>query len=55
MSSPELAAQRIDELHREAAKQRLIRELENGRGRAIRRRRTVWRRLRFWLPRPAGA
>jgi hypothetical protein len=50
----ELAAQRIAELHRQAAYQRLAHELRAGR-RETTRRRTVWARLRLWQPRPAGA
>jgi hypothetical protein len=55
VSTQELAAQRIAELHRQAAEQRLVRELRAGTGRATRRRRSVWERLRFRQPRPAGA
>ncbi len=55
----QLAAQHIAELHRQAARQRLIRELRTGPGRATRRRRAVWDRLPFRLPfrrpRPATA
>ena len=51
--SQEVAAQRIADLHREAAAQRLARELRGGRG--GRRRRSVWGRLVFRQPRPAGA
>jgi hypothetical protein len=50
----ELVAQRIAELHQQAATQRLVRELRAGQGRASRRR-TVWQRLLFRQPRPAGA
>jgi hypothetical protein len=48
----ELAAQRIADLHREAAAERLARELRGGRGG---RRRSVWGRLVLRQPRPAGA
>ena len=50
-----LAAQHITELHQEAARQRLIRELRDGPGRPPRRRRTIRERLPFRQPRPAGA
>ena len=50
----ELAAQRITELHRQAAHQRLVHELRAGR-RETTRRRTVWTRLLVRQPRPAGA
>jgi hypothetical protein len=49
-----LAAQHITELHQEAARQRLIRELRDGSGRPPRRR-TIRERLPFRQPRPAGA
>jgi hypothetical protein len=49
-----LAAQHITELHQEAARQRLIRELRGGSGRPPRRR-TIRERLPFRQPRPAGA
>jgi hypothetical protein len=49
----QLAAQHIAELHRQAARQRLIRELRTGPGRATRRRRAVWDRLPFRRPRAA--
>jgi hypothetical protein len=53
VSSQELAAQRIAELHRQAARQRLIRQLQQVRegdgGRP------VWRRRPVRQPRPAGA
>jgi hypothetical protein len=54
VSSQELAAQRIAELHRQAARQRLIRQLQHDRGRAHPRR-PVWRRWLVRQPRPAGA
>ena len=50
-----LAADHIAELHREAERERLVRALRNGPGRPPRRRRTVWDRLPFRLPRPARA
>jgi hypothetical protein len=50
-----LAAEHIAELHREAERQRLLRELRNGKGRRPRRRRTVRERLSFRQPRPARA
>jgi hypothetical protein len=50
-----LAAEHIAELHREAERQRLLRELRNGRGRRPRRGRTVRERLSSRQPRPAGA
>lgn len=50
-----LAANHITELHREAERQRLLRELRNGPGRPPRRRRTLRERLLFRQPRPAGA
>ena len=49
-----LAADHIAELHREAERERLVRALRNGSGRPPRRR-TVWERLLFRQPRPAGA
>jgi hypothetical protein len=48
-----LAAEHIAELHREAERQRLLRELRDGR--PPRRRRTVRERLPFRQPRPARA
>jgi hypothetical protein len=51
----QLAAQHIAELHQQAARQRLIRGLRSGPGRATHRRRTVWDRLPFRRPRPATA
>jgi hypothetical protein len=54
VSSQELAAQRIAELHRQSARQRLIRQLQHERGRADLRR-PVRRRWRVRQPRPAGA
>jgi hypothetical protein len=47
--------QHITELRQQAAKQRLVRELPTGRGRAARRRRTVRERLPFRQPRPVRA
>jgi hypothetical protein len=55
VSPEELVIQHITELRQQAAKQRLIRELRAGQGRAARRRRTVRERLPFRQPRPAGA
>jgi hypothetical protein len=49
-----LAGQHIAELHREAARQRLLHELRAEKGRVVRRR-AVRRRLPFRQPRPAGA
>jgi hypothetical protein len=54
VSSQELAIQHITELHRQAAAERLAREARAGRRRATRRR-SVWQRLPFRQPRPAGA
>jgi hypothetical protein len=52
-----LAAEHIAELHREAERQRLLRELRNGQdGQGPRpRRRTLRERLSSRQPRPAGA
>jgi hypothetical protein len=55
VSPQELVIQHITELHQQAAKQRLIRELRTGHGRAARRRRAVRARLPFRQPRPARA
>jgi hypothetical protein len=55
VSPEELVIQHITELRQQAAKQRLIRELRAGQGRAARRRRTVRERLPVRQPRPAGA
>jgi hypothetical protein len=55
VSSQELAVQHLNELHRQAAAERLAREARAGRRRATRRRRSVWQRLPFRQPRPAGA
>ena len=49
-----LAAQHITELHQEAARQRLAREMRDRPGRPTRRR-TIRQRLAFRQPRPAGA
>jgi hypothetical protein len=54
VSSQERAIQHITELHRQAAAERLAREARAGRRRATRRR-SVWQRLPFRQPRPAGA
>jgi hypothetical protein len=50
----ELAAQRIAELHRQAAHQRLVHELRAGR-RETTRPWTVWARLLLRQPHPARA
>jgi hypothetical protein len=50
----QLAAQHIAELHQQAARQRLIRELRTWPARADRHRRRMWERLPF-RPRPAAA
>jgi hypothetical protein len=50
----QLAAQRIAELHQQAARQRLIRELRAWPERAVRHRRRM-RRLLLRRPRPASA
>jgi hypothetical protein len=50
----QLAAQRIAELHQQAARQRLIRELRARPERAVRHRRRM-RRLLLRRPRPAAA
>jgi hypothetical protein len=55
VSPQELVIQHITELRQQAAKQRLIRELRAGPGRAARRRRTVRERLPSRQPRPARA
>ncbi len=49
------AAQHIAELHQQAARQRLLRQLHARPGRAARRRRGVRVQLWFWRPRPARA
>jgi hypothetical protein len=51
----QLAAQHIAQLHQQAARQRLIRELRARPGRATRRRRRVWERLPLRRQRPAAA
>jgi hypothetical protein len=48
----QLAAQRLADLHRQAAKQRLLRQLRASRKRTIQRRRT-WERLTLRRPQPA--
>jgi hypothetical protein len=48
-----LAAEHIAELQRQAARQRLLRELPARPGWASCRRRAVWSRLRFRRSRPA--
>jgi hypothetical protein len=50
--SGEIAAQRIADLHRQAAKERLVHHLRAGRKQTARDRR-VWERLTFRRPRPA--
>ena len=55
VSPQELVIQHITELRQQAAKQRLVRELRAGQGRAARRRRAVRERLPFRQPRPARA
>jgi hypothetical protein len=54
VSTHELAAQRIADLHREAERDRLARALRTGGGRA-RRRRVAWVRWAFRQARPARA
>ena len=54
VSTDELAAQHVAELHRQAERQRQIRALRSGRGRAGRRR-AVWVRWAFRQARPARA
>jgi hypothetical protein len=50
----ELVAQRVADLHRQAARQRLLRQLHAGRPPAARRRQArTWLRLRLRRPRPA--
>jgi hypothetical protein len=51
----QLAAQHISELHQQAAKQRLIRELRARPARADRHRRRMWERRPFRRARPAAA
>jgi hypothetical protein len=48
----ELVAQRVADLHRQAAKQRLLRELRANRKPTVHRRR-IWKRLTIRRPRPA--
>jgi hypothetical protein len=48
----EIAAQRAADLHRQAAKQRLLRELRASRKPTVQRRR-IWERLTVRRPRPA--
>jgi hypothetical protein len=52
MFRDEIAAQRMADLHREAAKQRLLRELRASRKPTLRRRR-IWERASIRRPRPA--
>jgi hypothetical protein len=51
----QLAAQHIAELHQQAARQRLIRDLRARPARAARHRRRIGGRLPFRRPRPAAA
>jgi hypothetical protein len=51
----QLAAQHITELHQQAARQRLTRELRTRPATAARDRRRMWGRLPFRRPRPVGA
>jgi hypothetical protein len=48
----ELVAQRVTDLHRQAAEERLLRELRASREPTVRRRR-IWERLTVRRPRPA--
>ena len=54
VSTDQLAAQRIAELHRQAERERLVRALRTGR-RQARRRRAAWVRWGFGQARPARA
>jgi hypothetical protein len=49
----DIVAQHVADLHRQAAKQRLLRELRASRKPAVRRRR-IWERLTVRRPRPAA-
>jgi hypothetical protein len=49
----EIAAQHVAELHREAAKQRLVRQLRASRKPTNVQRRRIWERLTFRRPKPA--
>jgi hypothetical protein len=49
----EIAAQHVAELHREAAKQRLVRRLRASRTPTNVQRRRIWERLTFRCPQPA--
>jgi hypothetical protein len=51
--SDEIAAQHVADLHRQAAKQRLLRQLRARRRVTVQRRRT-WERLTFRRPQPAS-
>jgi hypothetical protein len=51
----QLAAERIADLHRQATRQRLLRELRARPRQAARRRRVAWPRLWWRLRRPAAA
>jgi hypothetical protein len=52
IAGDEIVAQRVAELHRQAAKQRLLRELRASRKPTIHRRR-IWEWLTVRRPRPA--
>jgi hypothetical protein len=54
VSTDQLAAQHVAELHRQAERERLVRALRTGRGRAGRRR-AAWMRRGFRPARPARA
>ena len=51
----QLAAQHIAELHQEAARRHLIRDLRTGPGPARSRRHALWDRLLLRQPRPTAA
>ena len=55
VSTNELAAQHVADLHRQAERDRQVRALRTGRGRAGRRRRAAWARWGFRQARPARA
>jgi hypothetical protein len=52
ISRDEIVAQHVADLHRQAAKQRLLRELRASRKPTVHRRR-IWERLTVRRPRPA--
>jgi hypothetical protein len=54
VSTDQLAAQHIADLHRQAERERLVRALRTGR-RQARRRRAAWARWGFGQARPARA